>query len=163
MSQVVYEKRDRFAYLRLNRPEAKNAIDKEMHLALCEIWADFRGRRRARPRHRDRDRDRCVFCAGMDLKTFVPEYPGAMPQMIRVRAELGLGGLPRGFHGIPKPMIAALNGWALAADFELTLAADIRIASERAGSGSVEARRGFHHGDGMILRLINACGTGVAA
>lgn len=59
-------------------------------------------------------------------------------------------------------MIAAVNGWALAGGFELSLAADIRIASDQARFGSFEARRGFHHADGGIARLVNFCGVAVA-
>ena len=65
-------------------------------------------------------------------------------------------------HRIDKPIIAAVNGWALAGGLETALACDIRIASERAMFGSFEARRGFHHGDGGLVRLVNACGVGVA-
>src|SRR3712207_8928891 len=43
------------------------------------------------------------------------------------------------------------------------MACDIRIASDRARFGSFEARRGYHHGDGGIVRLVNACGAAVAA
>ena len=74
----------------------------------------------------------------------------------------GLGGLTRGLHRIYKPVIAAVNGWALAGGLETALACDIRIASERAMFGSFEARRGYHHGDGGIVRLVNACGAGTA-
>ena len=63
-------------------------------------------------------------------------------------------------HRIEKPIIAAVNGWALAGGLETALACDIRIASERAMFGSFEARRGFHHGDGGLVRLVNACGVG---
>jgi enoyl-CoA hydratase/carnithine racemase len=45
---------------------------------------------------------------------------------------------------------------------ELALACDIRVASERARFGSFEARRGYHHGDGGIVRLVNICGSGIA-
>src|SRR5206468_10470998 len=72
------------------------------------------------------------------------------------------GGLTRGLHRIYKPVIAAVNGWALAGGLETALACDIRIASERAMFGSFEARRGYHHGDGGIVRLVNICGAGVA-
>ena len=65
-------------------------------------------------------------------------------------------------HRIPKPIVGAVNGWALAGGFETALACDIRIASERAMFGSFEARRGFHHGDGGLVRLVNAGGVGVA-
>src|SRR3712207_9357009 len=55
------------------------------------------------------------------------------------------------------------SGWALAGGLEQALACDIRIASDRARFGSFEARRGYHHGDGGIVRLVNACGVGVAS
>jgi enoyl-CoA hydratase/carnithine racemase len=65
-------------------------------------------------------------------------------------------------HRIDKPIVAAVNGWALAGGLETALACDIRIASDRAMFGSFEARRGYHHGDGGIVRLVNTCGVGVA-
>jgi enoyl-CoA hydratase/carnithine racemase len=160
MSVVLTEARDRILYVTLNRPEAKNAINKEVHLALCDAWERLKT---------DDDIDLAIltgtgdaFCAGMDLKEFVPEYVGAGPQKIMDWAKLGLGGLPRGYHWIDKPVIAAVNGWALAGGFELSLSADIRIASERAKFGSFEARRGFHHADGGVARMVNFCGVAVA-
>lgn len=151
---------DRVATLRMNRPEARNAISKALHLALCDAWTRL-------------DADDTVdvvvitgtgdaFCAGMDLKEHVPQYVGATPQQLADWAELGLGGITRGMHRFSKPVIAAVNGWALAGGFEVSLACDIRIASDRARFGSFEARRGFHHGDGGIARLVNICGTAVA-
>ncbi|HVO15031.1 MAG TPA: enoyl-CoA hydratase/isomerase family protein [Alphaproteobacteria bacterium] len=160
MPVVTYEKRDRIAYVTLNRPEAKNAINQDVHRLLCAAWEDF---------GRDDSVDVAIltgtgdaFCAGMDLKQFVPDYVGCGPQKIMDWAKLGLGGLPRGYHRLEKPVIAAVNGWALAGGFELAMAADIRIASERARFGSFEARRGFHHADGGIARLVNFCGVAVA-
>jgi enoyl-CoA hydratase/carnithine racemase len=158
---VLYEKRNRIASVTLNRPEAKNAIDPPMHAALCEIWADFRD---------DDDLDVAIlygaggsFCAGADLRTYVPQnYVEATPKRVREIVDLGLGGLTRGLHTIPKPVIAAVDGWALAGGLELALACDLRIASERARFGSFEARRGFHHGDGGISRLVDIAGVGVA-
>jgi enoyl-CoA hydratase/carnithine racemase len=158
---VLYEKRGRIAYVTLNRPEAKNAVDPAMHGALLEAWADFRD---------DADLDVAIlsgaggtFCAGADLKSFVPiNYVEATPGRVREIVETGLGGITRGMHRIPKPVIAAIDGWALAGGLELALACDLRIASESARFGSFEARRGFHHGDGGITRLVNTCGTGVA-
>jgi enoyl-CoA hydratase/carnithine racemase len=50
----------------------------------------------------------------------------------------------------------------LAGGLELALACDLRVASDQAMFGSFEARRGFHHGDGGIPRLVNTCGVGVA-
>src|SRR4029078_9053528 len=58
--------------------------------------------------------------------------------------------------------MAAEDGVCLAGGLELALACDLRVASQRAKFGSFEARRGFHHGDGGITRLVNTCGVGVA-
>ena len=104
-----------------------------------------------------------AFCAGADLKTYIPPIiQQATPRWVRDNVATGLGGLTRGLHRIYKPTIAAVNGWALAGGLELALACDIRVASERAMFGSFEARRGYHHGDGGIVRLVNTCGTGIA-
>ncbi len=161
MIEIGYERRDRIAYITLNRPEAKNAITPEMHEELCRIWADFRD---------DDDADVAIltgtgdaFCAGADLATYVPmNYVDASPRRVREIVDLGFGGITRGLHRITKPTIAAVNGWALAGGLELALACDLRVASQRAMFGSFEARRGFHHGDGGITRLVNTCGVGVA-
>ncbi len=160
MSKVLYEKRDRIAYVTFNRPEAKNAIDPEMQDLLVETWTDFRD---------DDAVDVAIvtgagdaFCAGADLKTYIPPIiRGERP--IRDIVDVGFGGFTRGLHKITKPIVGAINGWALAGGLEQAMACDVRIASERAMFGSFEARRGYHHGDGGIVRLVNACGVGVAS
>jgi enoyl-CoA hydratase/carnithine racemase len=162
MSKVLYEKRGRIAYVTINRPEARNAIDPDVHRLMIDAWAEFRD---------DDGLDVAIltgageaFCAGADLKTYIPPImESAKPGDIREIVELGLNGFTRGMHRIYKPIIGAINGWALAGGLETALACDIRIASERAMFGSFEARRGFHHGDGGLVRLVNACGTGVAS
>jgi enoyl-CoA hydratase/carnithine racemase len=159
--KVLYEKRDRIAYVTINRPEAKNAIDPETHELLWATWEDFGA---------DDSVDVAIltgtgdaFCAGADLKTFIPPWiDAATPRKVRDNVRTGLGGLTRGLHRIYKPVIAAVNGWALAGGCETALACDIRIASERAVFGQFEARRGYHAGDGGIVRLVNVCGSGVA-
>jgi enoyl-CoA hydratase/carnithine racemase len=161
VAKLLIDKRDRIAYLTINRPEAKNAIDPETHELLWRAWEDFRD---------DDSVDVAIltgagdsFCAGADLKTYIPPWiEDATPRRVRDNVATGLGGLTRGLHRIPKPTIAAVNGWALAGGLETALACDIRIASERAMFGSFEARRGYHHGDGGIVRLVNVCGAGIA-
>ena len=163
MPKVIYEKRDRIAYVTINRPEAQNAIDPDVHELMIEAWEDFRD---------DDTVDVAIltgagdeaFCAGADLKTYIPPIiQDGTPARIREIVELGLNGFTRGLHRIYKPIIGAVNGWALAGGLETALACDIRIASDRAMFGSFEARRGFHHGDGGLVRLVNACGTSVAS
>ena len=162
MSKVLYEKRDRIAYVTINRPEARNAIDPDVHRLMIETWADFRD---------DDSVDVAIltgageaFCAGADLKTYIPPIigdatPARHPRDRRARPERLH---PRACTGSTSRSSAAVNGWALAGGLETALACDIRIASERAMFGSFEARRGFHHGDGGLVRLVNTCGVGVA-
>lgn len=161
MSKVVYEKRGPIAYIRLNRPEVKNAIDVETHELLWDAWKDF-----------GEDPDLRVailtgtgdsFCAGADLKTHVPEWDGVGAALARSKLQDGFaGGITRGQHRIYKPIIGALNGWVLGGGLELAMACDIRIASEKAQFGSFELRRGMHPADGGIVRLVNTCGVGIA-
>jgi enoyl-CoA hydratase/carnithine racemase len=157
---VLYEKQERIAHVTLNRPEAKNAIDQATHEALCRAWEGLRrrrGRRRGDPERRRRHllpRRRPEELRAAQLRR---GDPGAGAGVVG----LGLGGITRGIR-VRKPVIAAVDGWALAGGLELALACDLRIASERARFGSFEARRGFHHGDGGISRLVGICGTGVA-
>jgi enoyl-CoA hydratase/carnithine racemase len=160
MPKLTYRKDNRVAYLTLNRPGAKNAIDAETHELLWRAWEDFRD---------DDNLDVAIltgtgdsFSAGADLKTYIPPWLDADARRVRENVATGIGGITRGLHRIYKPVIAAVNGWALAGGLELALACDIRIASERAQFGSFEARRGYHHGDGGIVRLVNTCGVGVA-
>src|SRR4051794_33156842 len=132
-----------------------------MHRMLWETWEDFRD---------DDSVDVAIvtgagaaFCAGADLKTYIPPIiKDSTPRWVRDNVAEGLGGLTRGLHRTYKPVIGAVNGWALAGGLETALACDIRIASERAMFGSFEARRGYHHGDGGIVRLVNTCGAGLA-
>ncbi len=159
---ALYEKRGRIAYVTLNRPEAMNAINLEMHELLWRIWREFRD---------DDGVDVAIltgagdeaFCAGADLKTHFPLWIESADAMLpRKKITDGLGGITRGLHRIYKPIIGAINGWALAGGLENALACDIRIASENAKFGSFEVRRGFHHGDGGIVRMVNICGAGIA-
>jgi enoyl-CoA hydratase/carnithine racemase len=162
MSKVLYEKHDRIAYVTLNRPEAMNAIDLEMHEQLWQVWSDFRDDDAVEVAIVTGAGDE-AFCAGADLKTHLPHWVTQADALLpRRKIADGLGGITRGLHRIYKPIIAAVNGWALAGGLETALACDIRIASEKAQFGSFEVRRGFHHGDGGIVRLVNICGVGVA-
>ncbi|BFM18009.1 enoyl-CoA hydratase/isomerase family protein [Maricurvus nonylphenolicus] len=163
MSVVLYEKRGRIAYITLNRPEAMNAINEEMHLKLWETWQEFDA---------DDGVDLAIvtgagdeaFCAGADLKTHATDWVKRSQSALFPREKIkdGLGGLTRGYHRMYKPVIAAVNGWALAGGLETAMACDIRIASDNAQFGSFEPRRGYHHGDGGIVRVVNTCGVGIA-
>jgi enoyl-CoA hydratase len=85
-----------------------------------------------------------TFSAGMDLKAFasgeLPMLPGR-----------GLGGLTRA--RVRKPLIAAVEGWALGGGFELALACDLIVAAEDAKFGFPEVSRGLVAGEGGVIRL----------
>lgn len=161
MTKLLYEKRNRIAYVTLNRPEALNALDDDLNAELWEVWRDF-------------DVDQSVdvailtgsgkaFCSGADLKTFIPKWEKATMLDVRRNVAKGIGGgITRGQHKIAKPVIAAINGHAIGGGFELALACDIRIASEKARFGVFEVRYGLHQGDGGIVRLVAIAGVGTA-
>jgi enoyl-CoA hydratase/carnithine racemase len=162
MAKVIYEKRGKIAYVTLNRPEAMNAIDVEMHELLWDTWRDFRDDDAVELAIVTGAGDE-AFSAGADLKTHAPMWLEKADALLpRRKIGDGIGGITRGLHRIYKPIIAAVNGWALAGGLEYALACDIRIASEKAMFGSFEVRRGYHHGDGGIVRLVNTCGVGLA-
>ncbi len=161
MDKVIYEKKDRIAYVTLNRPEALNALDDELNSELWQVWSDF---------NQDGAVDVAIltgsgkaFCAGADLKTFIPKWEHSNMLDVRKNVAAGIGGgITRGQHRITKPIIAAINGHAIGGGFELALACDIRIATDQAKFGVFEVRYGLHQGDGGIVRLVAIAGIAAA-
>lgn len=161
MKKALYEKKDRIAYVTLNRPESLNSLDDELNGELGAIWQNFAD---------DPSVDVAIltgagraFCAGADLKTFIPKWEHATPLDARRNAEMGIGGgITRGRHRIYKPIIAAINGPAIGGGLELALASDIRIAADSAKFGVFEVRFGLHQGDGGLVRLAAIAGMAVA-
>jgi enoyl-CoA hydratase len=142
---VLVEVSDGVGVLTLNRPEAKNAID----LATAQAVAAGVDQLEARA-------DVAVlvltgaggtFCAGMDLKAFTR---GERPR-IEGRGFAGLTEAPPA-----KPMIAAVEGWALAGGFELALSADLIVAARDARFGIPEVKRSLVALGGGVLRLPKA-------
>ena len=161
MAKVLYEKRNKIGYITLNRPESLNALDDELNDELWATWRDFA-------------EDDSLYvgvltgagkalCSGADLKTFIPRWETANMLDVRKNVPTGIGGgITRGQHRITKPIIAAVNGHAIGGGFELALACDLRIASERAKFGVFEVRYGLHQGDGGIVRLVAIAGLATA-
>lgn len=150
---VLYEKRDHLAIVTLNRPEALNALNREIQSGLREAWnlveedddvrvAILTGAGRA-------------FSAGADLKTMEGGAPDRYP---RLRAG---GGPGPSVSEVTKPVIAAINGYCLAGALELATACDMRIASEQAQFGSPEVKWNVLHSYGA-LRLPHAIPMAVA-
>lgn len=155
---IRYEKSGRIATITINRPEALNAIDPTTNAELVAAWADFRDDPEMWVGILTGAGDR-AFCAGADLKELIP----ALTEQAR-RGELhafNFGGITRGFQTW-KPIIAAINGFALAGGTELALACDIRIASETARFGQPEVRWAIIPGAGGTQRLPRAIGLSAA-
>ncbi len=141
MCAVTYEKRDRIAFITLNRPEALNAFNQDMHRELREAWLDFR-----------EDDDMWVavvtgagersFSAGADVK----QIGQRMVEPDRPRPsfwETWFGDDLQSGLEVWKPTIAAINGYCLGEGLTLILACDFRIASEQASFGFPEVNLGL--------------------
>ncbi len=142
MSEVLTEVRDGVLIITLNRPEAKNAANR----ALSEGVAAALDRL-------DSDDGLRVgiitgaggtFCSGMDLKAFLQ---GEVPA-VKGRGFAGLTEAPP-----KKPLIAAVDGYALAGGFEIMLACDLVVANRDAKFGIPEAKRGLAAAAGGLVRL----------
>lgn len=139
---VAVERSGETLVVTLNRPEARNAVNRRLAELLGEAMEQLdadEGLRVAVITGADG-----VFCAGMDLKAFV------------AGEEVTIEG--RGFAGLVeapprKPLIAAVEGHAVAGGFEIALACDLIVASRTARFGIPEVRRGLVALGGGLLRL----------
>jgi enoyl-CoA hydratase/carnithine racemase len=147
---ATYEKRDRVAYVTLNRPEVMNALHLEAHLELKEIWEDFRDDPQVWVAILTGAGDR-AFSAGNDLKATAERTAAGTDVQGRERPPFGR--ITRDFD-CPKPLIAAVNGVAVGGGLELALACDIVVAAEHARFGLPEPRVGLFAGAGGIHRLV---------
>lgn len=150
---VERERRGKVEILRLNRPEARNAVDPEtsaaIEAALDELEAD--------------PGVRCtvitgtgpVFCAGADLKAIASGNGAAI-----MTTRGGFAGLA--WRELTKPLIAAVNGPALAGGFEIALACDLVVAADTAVFGLPEVQRGLLASAGGPIRLAQRVPLAVA-
>lgn len=153
---VHIERRDRVAILTLNRPDALNALsvdmldDIEAHLDAIERDAELRAVVITGAGDR-------AFTAGADIR----HMRDATPLQARAYARRGHDITGR-IESFPKPVIAAVNGYALGGGCELCLACDIRLASERARFGLPEVNIGILPGWGGTQRMARATSPGFA-
>lgn len=144
---------DDVAIVTLNRPEAMNSIDPESNEQLLEAWDEVSRNEEIRVLVVTGAGER-AFCTGADLKKTMPPADSAARQIFSGGAKhFNFGTLQT--H---KPVIAAINGYALGGGLELALLADIRICSENAQFGLPEVRVGSIPGAGGTQRLIRAVG-----
>ena len=148
---IRYERDGHVAVLTYDRPDQRNAVSRQMNAELHDAWG----------RVRDED-DAFVlvitgegeaFCAGWDLAdaaaTTVGDWDEFRTHLYNSPGDCGYTRRVDVF----KPVIAAVNGWAVAAGLENALLADIRIVAENAVFGALERRWNIVAGDGMTVRL----------
>ena len=139
---VIYEARNKIAYVTINKPEKRNCVDHDVRLGLAEAW------RRARD---DKDVWTIIltgagkesFCAGGDLKENLARAKGEVhfPELDTWEGrEMARYSSYLRHIGLYKPIIAAVNGYAAGGGFGLSLSSDIRICSENAKFGASEVR-----------------------
>jgi enoyl-CoA hydratase len=148
---IRYELSDHVAVLTYDRPEQRNAVSRQMNEELHHAWRSFRD-----------DNDAFVlvitgagdaFCAGWDLQDAADwPRPDWDDHRVHLHDADGVCGYTRRAD-VFKPVIAAVNGWAVAAGLENALLADIRIAAANAVFGALERRWNIVAGDGMTVRL----------
>jgi len=141
------------AIITLNRPEAMNSIDPESNEQLLAIWDQVSSDEEVRVVVLTGAGER-AFCTGADLKKTMPPADSAARQVFRA----GTRHSNFGTLQTDKPVIAAINGYALGGGLELALLADIRICSDNAQFGLPEVRVGSIPGAGGTQRLIRAVG-----
>lgn len=147
---IAYETDGHVVTVTIKRPEVMNALHQEAHLELDTAWKAYESDDQAWVAILTGDGDR-AFCAGADLKSDDDsKYP--QPYWIRFKPG-GFGGLTERFD-LVKPVIAAVNGFALGGGFELALSCDIIVAAEHARFGLPEPRVGVFASDGGVHRIV---------
>ena len=142
------------AVVTINRPEVRNAVDKETWGLLRKTFENL-----------DSNRDvRAIIVTGAGEKAFVA---GADLNSLKVRSVLETldsenNAVVRAIEKVSKPTIAAINGYCLGGGCEIALACDIRIAAEKAKIGQTELNVGILPGAGGTQRLRNLVGQGKA-
>ncbi|NQW16366.1 MAG: enoyl-CoA hydratase/isomerase family protein [Chloroflexi bacterium] len=147
---IKYEKRDRIAYVTINRPDSLNALQPDASKEMRRAFEDFKADPNSWVAIITGTGEK-AFCAGFDLK-----YAASRTDEDPAEAA-PLGGITREWE-CWKPIIAAVNGFAMGGGMELALACDLIIASENAIFGLPEVRRGFPPGAGGPQRLMRQIG-----
>jgi enoyl-CoA hydratase/carnithine racemase len=146
----------------INRPAKMNSLDFAAHEEMVAVWREFAKDDTARVGVLTGAGDK-AFSAGADLKTYTMAFATLPPHEFREKwiDGVGLGGITRGIE-IDKPLIAAVNGYAISGGLEMALACDLRFAADNASFALQDAKWGFHACDGALIRLPLVVGLGHA-
>jgi len=153
---ILYEKSEGIATITINRPEVRNALNIETINEILARLEDAENDEGIRVIVFTAAGDR-AFCSGLDLNII----RGVSPMRGTENSRLGQH-LCNRIETLSKPVIAAINGFALGGGTELAMACDIRIASENAQLGQTEVNVGLIPGWGGTQRLPRYVGKGIA-
>ncbi len=158
---VPYSKKGHVAYITLNRPEADNAIDLDMAVALQQVC-----------RHVNQDREVSVvvitgsgekaFCSGEDFRLLSGSGPSEAPSLDMIRDFTLRQNAAEAVSSIECPVIAAINGDAWGTGLAIALACDLRIASAQASFGAGNPTQACILGNGLTQLLPRIVGRGKA-
>ncbi|MEV4517461.1 enoyl-CoA-hydratase DpgD [Dactylosporangium sp. NPDC049525] len=150
--RVRYEKRDGVAHVTIDRPAVLNAMDLRTHEELAAVWDDYEADDALQVAVLTGAGDRS-FSVGQDLRERAQlNAAGAAPTTFGSRGQPGWPRLTERFD-LSKPVIARVDGYALGGGFELALACDIIVASDRSVFALPEVRLGLVPGAGGAFRL----------
>lgn len=134
---LIYEKKERVAFVTLNRPEVLNVYNVQMRDDLYQVLNAIKDDPEVRVVI-FKGAGKKAFCAGADLNDFLTApSPVAAREIRRERDVWGL------FLNIPQPLVAAVHGYVLGSGIEIALCCDIRVASEDAKFGLPEVGLGI--------------------
>ena len=161
-SDIIIEKHGSVRLFTINRPEKMNSLDFKANDAFTAAWKEFAADDEARVAVITGAGER-AFCAGADLKTYTMAFATAPAHEFRQRwiEGEGFGGITRGLD-IDKPIVAAINGYAISGGLELALACDLRFCAPHAEFALQDSKWGFHACDGGLVRLPMIVGLGHA-
>ena len=154
---IIFEKKDGIAKVTFNRPEVMNARNRQMRDEIVQAMTEIRNDPEIRVAILTGAGDRS-FSAGRDLKEAAQEKR----PIIESRQQKLERGDTEVIANLNKPIIAAINGYALGGGLEMALACDIRVAVEEAKLGLPEVTRGMIPGSGGTQRLSRVIGLGKA-
>lgn len=159
---ILIERHGGVHLITLNRAAKMNSLDFGANDALVDAFVAFDKDETARVAVITGAGDK-AFCAGADLKTYTVAFGTTPAPEFRSKHVngYGLGGITRGLE-IDKPIIAAINGYAISGGFEIALACDLRFCSPNAEFALQDSKWGFHACDGGLVRLPMIVGLGHA-
>ena len=162
MAEILYEAHGQVRLITIDRAAKMNSLDFAANDELVAVWREFDADESARVAVVTGAGDK-AFCAGADLKTYTLNFARAPAPEFRARFTNGpgFGGITRNLD-INKPIVAAINGFAISGGFELALACDLRFCSPNAEFALQDPKWGFHACDGGLIRLPQIVGLGHA-